>query len=76
VETPAKKGDLFTRFSREYPMGLVALSMGDRRTAKKHFEACVEMDVNSHVFWARAFLKHMERSPEWPRCNPNVVAVK
>jgi serine/threonine protein kinase len=53
-------------------IGLWRLSEGDRTAAQEHFRKCVATRVfaNWHWPWARAFLKRMDKDPQWPRWIP------
>jgi hypothetical protein len=49
-------------------MGLERLACGDRDGARRHFNEC--LDTPSYGSpgrsWARAYLAHMDRDPNWP----------
>ena len=51
-----------------YAIGMMKLSEGRRAEAKRHFQE----SVNTRVYWfveyvrSRAFLKRLERDPNWP----------
>ena len=75
VTTPTETTgtDLLREFGSEYAQGLLALSQGDRDSARAHFEACVRVGhVRADVVWARAFIAHINGDPDWPRANKSL----
>ena len=50
-------------------VGLTRLANGDRKGAREHFEKAIATRFYNHMFYpyARAFLKRLERDPEWPK---------
>ena len=62
--------DLLRQYMRDYTLGLLALSQGDRDVALTYFEACEKVGhVNGGVVWAREFIRRINEDPEWPRAN-------
>ena len=50
-------------------LGIESLSLGHCEQAKVYFRQSLEADFFPFYlhWWSRAFLKHMERNPDWPR---------